>query len=97
MLTDYRLGLYGSDEYIRERGMPSTTSELSNHSLIYYVEDLAERETTLRRVLFVEVVVIAQYWARMASGRLRRPSASAVMQAIENAVVSRRHELLPPA
>jgi DNA-binding transcriptional LysR family regulator len=43
-LTDYRLGLYASEEYAEERGLPRTTADLADHSLIYYVEGLLRVE-----------------------------------------------------
>ncbi|MBN9670145.1 LysR family transcriptional regulator [Roseibium aggregatum] len=39
-LVDYALGLYASKSYIRDRGAPSSSSDLSAHDLIGYVEDL---------------------------------------------------------
>lgn len=43
-LTDYRLGLYASDEYVSERGLPRTLEELAGHSLVYYIEGLLRVE-----------------------------------------------------
>lgn len=40
-LTDYTLGLYASDAYLDQRGVPATISELQTHDLVGLVEDLA--------------------------------------------------------
>ena len=139
-LTDYRLGLYASGEYLRARGTPRSTSELAEHPLIYYIEGLlrvedldvldrfgtdshaafgstsvhaqleatvhgagigllpafvAERDRSLVRVLFDEVAVVPTYHVCLATGRLRRPAAAAVMADIRAEVRSRQAELLP--
>lgn len=139
-LTKYSLGLYASDEYARDHGLPRSVDELRLHSLIYYIEGLlrvedlvvlgqlnakrhaifastsvqaqtiatlagagigmlpayvADRESTLRRVLFPEVRIVPEYTAWLASGRLRRPAALSVFQAIREAVAERQSELLP--
>jgi DNA-binding transcriptional LysR family regulator len=39
-LVDYRLGLFASSSYLEENGVPISTSELLNHRLVGYVEDL---------------------------------------------------------
>lgn len=39
-LVDYSLGLYGSPDYLAERGTPKSLDGLQNHRLIGYVEDL---------------------------------------------------------
>lgn len=39
-LVDYSLGLYASQSYVAEYGMPATQGELSRHQLIGYVPDL---------------------------------------------------------
>ncbi|MFN4011014.1 MAG: LysR family transcriptional regulator [Pannonibacter sp.] len=39
-LVDYALGLYASRSYIERRGIPAQTSELRDHDLVGYVEDL---------------------------------------------------------
>lgn len=39
-LVDYALGLYASKAYLAARGEPKSTSDLSAHDLIGYVEDL---------------------------------------------------------
>lgn len=39
-LTHYNLSLYASKAYLTKFGTPKTTSELSNHRLVGYVEDL---------------------------------------------------------
>jgi DNA-binding transcriptional LysR family regulator len=56
---------------------------------------VAEREPSLRRVLFHEVAVVPQFHACLTSGRLRRPAATQVMQAIRTSVRRRQDELLP--
>jgi DNA-binding transcriptional LysR family regulator len=38
------LGLYASSTYLREHGAPESTKDLSDHSLIYYVEGLLRVE-----------------------------------------------------
>ncbi|MFM1723344.1 MULTISPECIES: LysR family transcriptional regulator [Rhodococcus] len=43
-LTDYRLGLYASDAYRAERGMPTSLEDLDGHSLVYYIEGLLRVE-----------------------------------------------------
>lgn len=43
-LTDYRLGLYASDEYLGAHGAPTSVADLEGHSLIYYVEGLLRVE-----------------------------------------------------
>lgn len=39
-LVDYALGLYASRAYVERRGLPGQTSELRDHDLVGYVEDL---------------------------------------------------------
>ncbi|PWR21759.1 LysR family transcriptional regulator [Zavarzinia compransoris] len=39
-LTDYRLGLYGSDAYLARRGTPTQVEDLPYHSFIGYIDDL---------------------------------------------------------
>jgi DNA-binding transcriptional LysR family regulator len=39
-LTDYTLGLYASEAYLRDKGKPESTDELKHHRRIGYVEDL---------------------------------------------------------
>jgi DNA-binding transcriptional LysR family regulator len=39
-LTDYRLGLYASCEYLARRGSPKAPEDLIGHSLVGYVDDL---------------------------------------------------------
>jgi len=58
---------------------------------------MAEPDDTLRRVLFDEVAVLAQFSAFVAPRRLRRPAASHVMKAILDEVQRRKHFLLPTA
>lgn len=39
-LTDYSLGLYASEGYLRREGIPQTSADLASHSKIGYVDDL---------------------------------------------------------
>jgi len=39
-LTDYSLGLYAARSYLDARGMPQTLSDLGDHDLVGYVDDL---------------------------------------------------------
>jgi DNA-binding transcriptional LysR family regulator len=39
-LTDYRLGLYASADYLNRHGTPEKLDELAEHALVGYVEDL---------------------------------------------------------
>jgi DNA-binding transcriptional LysR family regulator len=39
-LTDYSLSLYASSSYLERMGRPQTTSDLADHALIGYVDDL---------------------------------------------------------
>ncbi|MDB5588227.1 MAG: LysR family transcriptional regulator [Devosia sp.] len=39
-LTDYRLGLYASTDYLARHGAPETLADLGRHRLVGYVEDL---------------------------------------------------------
>ncbi len=39
-LVDYRLGLYASQKYLEENGVPDNAEDLARHQLIGYVEDL---------------------------------------------------------
>lgn len=139
-LTQYRLGLYASEEYLRDRPEPRSVDELREHSLVYYVEGLlrvedldvlgnfnlgthaafgstsphaqmratlagaglgllpsfmAEREPRLRRVLFNEFSVIAEFTACLAADRLRRPAAAYVMRGIQREVARHASVLLP--
>jgi DNA-binding transcriptional LysR family regulator len=56
---------------------------------------MAERISGLRRVLFDEVAVIAQFSAFIAPARLRRPAANQVMEAIVGEVRQRLDVLMP--
>ena len=44
-LTDYNLSLYASKDYITKYGKPSSLSQLSDHRLIGYVDDLIYSES----------------------------------------------------
>ena len=39
-LTDYRLGLYAAQSYLRQHGTPKSLDDLAGHRLVGYVEDL---------------------------------------------------------
>lgn len=39
-LTDYSLGLYAAPSYLAERGTPQTMTDLGDHELVGYVDDL---------------------------------------------------------
>lgn len=39
-LVDYKLSLYAASSYLADAGLPKTLADLSNHSLVGYVEDL---------------------------------------------------------
>ncbi|MET0452218.1 MAG: LysR family transcriptional regulator [Mycobacterium sp.] len=41
-LGDYRLGLYGSRKYLAEHGVPSSTAELADHSLVYFIDSMLQ-------------------------------------------------------
>ena len=41
-LGDYRLGLYGSRQYLTERGTPSSRSELAGHPLVYFIDSMLQ-------------------------------------------------------
>jgi DNA-binding transcriptional LysR family regulator len=67
--TDYRLGLYASNTYLRERGVPQSTRDLSDHSLIYYIEGLLRgRFTSLTHAPFGSTSVHAQLQAALHGG-----------------------------
>jgi DNA-binding transcriptional LysR family regulator len=40
-LTDYRLALYASHEYLERHGLPENRSNLTGHQFISYIEELA--------------------------------------------------------
>lgn len=40
-LMDYRLGLYASEAYLAEHGLPGTRQDLSRHVFVSYIEELA--------------------------------------------------------
>ena len=74
-LTDYSLGLYASDDYAEERGLPTSIDELHAHSMIYYIEGLLRVEdldvlaklTAARTVAFASTSVHAQTVATLSS------------------------------
>lgn len=39
-LTDYSLGLYAADDYVQARGRPQSLTDLADHDLVGYVDDL---------------------------------------------------------
>ena len=39
-LSDYFLGLYATDGYLREEGVPTTVDDLHRHTLVWYVDSL---------------------------------------------------------
>jgi DNA-binding transcriptional LysR family regulator len=39
-LGDYRLGMYGSTDYVAEHGAPSTIDELARHPLVYFIDSM---------------------------------------------------------
>lgn len=41
-LGDYRLGLYGSVDYLAEHGTPVTLHELSRHPLVYFIDSMLQ-------------------------------------------------------
>lgn len=41
-LGDYRLGLYGSRDYLADRGAPSSRSDLAEHSLVYFIDSMLQ-------------------------------------------------------
>lgn len=41
-LGDYRLGLYGSREYLERRGAPSSRAELADHPLVYFIDSMLQ-------------------------------------------------------
>jgi DNA-binding transcriptional LysR family regulator len=41
-LGDYRLGLYGSRDYLAEHGTPASRSELSGHPLVYFIDSMLQ-------------------------------------------------------
>ncbi|TWS21366.1 LysR family transcriptional regulator [Tsukamurella asaccharolytica] len=139
-LTDYRLGLYASEGFASEFGLPRTFEELQDYPLIFYVESLlrvgdldrlakslgthkvafastnvedqriatvvgagigllpsfvGEVESSLVRVLPDLVAPTLDIWAALAPRQLRRPAASAVLQAIRESVRDRHAELMP--
>jgi DNA-binding transcriptional LysR family regulator len=41
-LGDYRLGLYGSRDYLSRRGIPASRADLTNHALIYFIDSMLQ-------------------------------------------------------
>lgn len=41
-LGDYRLGLYGSRDYLASHGTPASRSELAAHSLVYFIDSMLQ-------------------------------------------------------
>jgi len=41
-LGDYRLGLYGSADYLGEHGTPESRAELSGHPLVYFIDSMLQ-------------------------------------------------------
>ncbi|WP_229718659.1 LysR family transcriptional regulator [Nocardia jinanensis] len=39
-LADYRLGLYGSSEYLREHDAPATVEDLAGYPLVYFIDSM---------------------------------------------------------
>jgi DNA-binding transcriptional LysR family regulator len=74
-LTDYRLGLFASPDYLREYGPIDTIEELSNRDVIWYVDDFVdiEEQRYMQRIVansragFRATNILAQY-AALVSG-----------------------------
>jgi DNA-binding transcriptional LysR family regulator len=41
-LGDYRLGLYGSRDYLAEHGVPSSRVDLAGHPLVYFIDSMLQ-------------------------------------------------------
>ena len=41
-LGEYRLGLYGSVDYLAEHGTPAHVGELSRHPLVYFIDSMLQ-------------------------------------------------------
>ena len=41
-LGDYRLGLYGSRDYLARRGCPQSRADLAGHALIYFIDSMLQ-------------------------------------------------------
>lgn len=41
-LADYRLGLYGSRQYLRENGIPSGIEDLARYPLVYFIDSMLQ-------------------------------------------------------
>jgi DNA-binding transcriptional LysR family regulator len=74
-LTDYRLGLYASPDYLREHGPIGTIEELSNRDVVWYVDDFVDiaEQRYMQRIVansragFRATNILAQY-AALVSG-----------------------------
>ena len=74
-LTDYRLGLFASHDYLSEYGSPKTINDLKNYDVIWYVDDLVDIDeqrymqsiVAMARRGFCSSNILAQY-AAMTSG-----------------------------
>jgi DNA-binding transcriptional LysR family regulator len=72
-----------------------TVATLSSAGIGLLPAFVADREKTLRRVLYPLVKLVPQFSACLAQGRLRRPAAVAVFQEIRKGVAARQSELIP--
>ena len=41
-LGDYRLGLYGSRDYLAEHGTPTSRDDLAGHPLVYFIDSMLQ-------------------------------------------------------
>lgn len=70
-LTDYRLGLFASPEYLREYGPINSIEELSNRDVIWYLDDVVDiaEQRYMQRIVansragFRATNILAQYTA----------------------------------
>ena len=73
-LTDYRLGLFASPEYLREYGSIGSVEELSNRDVIWYLDDFVDiaEQRYMQRIVansragFRATNILAQYTALVA-------------------------------
>ena len=73
-LTDYRLGLFASPEYLREYGPIDSIAELNNRDVIWYLEDFVDiaEQRYMQRIVansragFRATNILAQYAALVA-------------------------------